>query len=129
MSFALAIKENDDPTAKEDEESDLSDDPVLSALNKEFESVLESLSGVWSYNHTSDLSHASPHCSGMLLLQLRIHCCDKRGGGWHSVHAGGLATQSVNILFQVCLPPSRLRAPVSHGEYAISRRTVMNNFG
>ena len=39
------MKENADPTAKEDEESDLSDDPVLSALNKKLESVLESLNG------------------------------------------------------------------------------------
>lgn len=35
------MKENDDPTAKEGEESDLSDDPVLSALNKELESTEE----------------------------------------------------------------------------------------
>jgi len=84
-------------------------------------------------------------------------------------HAGGLAAQSVNILFQVCLPPSwarprslprpllqggqppcriptkgahplrnsqaecypasRLRAPVSFDDCAISRRTVKNNVG
>jgi len=30
---------------------------------------------------------------------------------------------------QGCLPPSRLRAPVSLGDCAISRRTVMNNAG
>jgi hypothetical protein len=43
--------------------------------------------------------------------------------------AGSLAAQLVNILFQVCLPPSRLRAPVSLADCAISRRTVMNNPG
>jgi len=48
---------------------------------------------------------------------------------WPGVQAGGLAIQSVNILFQVCLPPSWLRAPVSLGDRAISRRTVMNNAG
>ena len=55
---SLAMKENDDPTAKEGEESDLSDDPVLSALNKELEFILETPNGVWSRNHTSDPSHA-----------------------------------------------------------------------
>jgi hypothetical protein len=40
------MKENDDPTAKKDKESNLSDDPVLSALNKELESILESLNGI-----------------------------------------------------------------------------------
>jgi len=44
---------------------------------------------------------------------------------WHGVPAGGLAVRSVNILCWVCLPPSQLRAPVSRGDYAISRRTVM----
>jgi hypothetical protein len=48
---------------------------------------------------------------------------------WPSVQAGGLATRSVNILFQVCLLPSRLRAPVSLGDCAISRRAVINNAG
>ena len=33
------------------------------------------------------------------------------------------------MLFQVYLPLSRLRAPVSCGNYAISRRTVINNVG
>jgi len=50
----------------------------------------------------------------------------KPGRSWHDVRAGGLAARSVNILFQVCLLPSRLRAPVSRGDCAISRRTVMN---
>ena len=48
---------------------------------------------------------------------------------WPVVQAGGLAVRSVNILFQVCLPPSQLHAPVSRGDYAISRRTVMKNEG
>ena len=58
------MKENDDPTAKEDEKSDLADDPVLSALNKEFESVLVSLPewGLVLQSHINP-SHASPHCS------------------------------------------------------------------
>ncbi len=64
--------------------------------------------------------------------------------------AGGLAVRSVNILLGtgalLTLAPVRvlgagqappntaepvpyLRAPVSHGDYAISRRTVMNNAG
>ena len=43
--------------------------------------------------------------------------------------AGGLAAQSVNILFQVCLPPARLRAPVSPGVSAVSSRTLVNNGG
>src|SRR5438445_13116732 len=54
---------------------------------------------------------------------------DAPGRSWHGVQAGGLAAQSVNILFQVCLSPSRLRAPVSLGDSAISRRTVMNSAG
>jgi len=64
-----------------------------------------------------------------LLLQSRIRRCDKPGRGRPGVQAGGLATQSVNILFQVCFPPTRLRAPVSRGDCAISPRTVMNNAG
>ena len=43
--------------------------------------------------------------------------------------AGGLAAQSVNILFQVCFIPSRLRAPVSLGVSAVSLRTPVNNAG
>ena len=63
------MKENDDPTAKKDKESNLSDDPVLSALNKELESILKSLNGIWSRNHTSDPSHAgiAPISSNRLL--------------------------------------------------------------
>jgi hypothetical protein len=43
--------------------------------------------------------------------------------------AGGLVAQSVTILFQVCLLPSRLRAPVSHGVSAVSSRILVNNVG
>ncbi|TKB64174.1 MAG: hypothetical protein E8D48_00505 [Nitrospira sp.] len=43
--------------------------------------------------------------------------------------AGRLAARAVDILFQVCLPASRLRVPVSHGVAAVSSRTVMNNVG
>ena len=42
---------------------------------------------------------------------------------------GGLAARSVNILFQVCFPPSRLRAPVSLAVSAVSSRTLVNNAG
>ncbi|ALA58875.1 hypothetical protein NITMOv2_2462 [Nitrospira moscoviensis] len=43
--------------------------------------------------------------------------------------AGVLATQSVNILLQVCLPPSWLCLPVSPGVSAVSSRTAMNHVG
>jgi len=36
---------------------------------------------------------------------------------------------SLDLLFQVCLGTSRLHAPVSLGDSAISSRTVMNNAG
>ncbi len=45
------------------------------------------------------------------------------------MQAGGLAAQSVNVPQGVCLPPSRLHAPVSPRDSAISRRTVMNTAG
>ena len=54
---------------------------------------------------------------------------DAPGRGRPGVQAGGLAARSVKVLFQVCLPLSRLRAPVSRGDCAISSRTVMNNVG
>ena len=47
----------------------------------------------------------------------------------HGIPAGGLAAWSFNVPFQVRLTPSRLHAPVSPGDYAISRRPVMNNAG
>ena len=43
--------------------------------------------------------------------------------------AGGLATRSVNVLFQGRLPPLRFRAPVSRPDCVISQRTLMNNAG
>jgi hypothetical protein len=43
--------------------------------------------------------------------------------------SGGLAARFLNVLFQVRLGPSRLRAPVSQRDYAISQRTVMNDAG
>jgi hypothetical protein len=55
--------------------------------------------------------------------------CNRRYAAATSLTAGGLAAQSVNILFQVCLPPSRLRAPVSLGVSAVSLRTLVNNAG
>jgi hypothetical protein len=41
--------------------------------------------------------------------------------------AGGLAPRSLNVLLQGRLVLSGLHAPVSLGDCAISRRTVMNN--
>ncbi len=40
--------------------------------------------------------------------------------GFRGVQAGGLSAQALNILFQVCFRSSRLRAPVSRRDYAIS---------
>jgi len=47
-------------------------------------------------------------------------CCNRRYVAATSLTAGGLAARSVNILFQVCLPPSRLRAPVSFAVSEVS---------
>ena len=55
--------------------------------------------------------------------------CNRRYAAATSLTAGGLAARSVNILFQVCLPSSRLRAPVSLGVSAVSSRTLVNNAG
>jgi len=38
---------------------------------------------------------------------------------------GGLAPRNLDVLFQVRLGLSGLRAPVSHGVWAVSLRTVM----
>jgi predicted nucleic acid-binding protein len=66
-------------------------------------------------------------------LQARIihedFYCNHRHAAATSLTAGGLAAQSVNILFQVCFPPSRLRAPVSPGVSAVSSRTLVNSAG
>jgi hypothetical protein len=43
--------------------------------------------------------------------------------------AGGLAPRGLNVLFQVRLGLSVLHAPISRGDFAISRRTVMNTAG
>ena len=55
--------------------------------------------------------------------------CTRRYATTTSLTAGGLVAQSVTILFQVCLLPSRLRAPVSHGVSAVSARILVNNVG
>lgn len=47
----------------------------------------------------------------------------------YAVPTGVLATQSVNILVQVCLPPSWLCLPVSLRVCAVSSRTLVNNAG
>ena len=66
------------------------------------------------------------------VLACNIHedfYCHRRYAATTSLTAGGLAAQSVNILFQVCLLPSQLRAPVSRGVLAVSSRTLVNNAG
>ena len=55
--------------------------------------------------------------------------CNRRYTAATSLTAGGLAAQSVNIPFQVCFPPSKLRAPVSPGVSAVSPRTLVNTAG
>jgi hypothetical protein len=56
-------------------------------------------------------------------------CCNRGFAATTGLSAGVLAAQDFDILFQVCLSPSRLRLPVSPSDCAISRRTVMNNAG
>jgi len=45
------------------------------------------------------------------------------------IQAGGLAPRDLDVLVQVRLGLSGLRAPVSRGVLAVSSRTVMNNAG
>ncbi|OGW65425.1 MAG: hypothetical protein A3H49_08310 [Nitrospirae bacterium RIFCSPLOWO2_02_FULL_62_14] len=45
------------------------------------------------------------------------------------IQAGGLALRDLDVLFQVRLGRSGLRAPVSHGVLAVSSRTLMNYAG
>ena len=47
----------------------------------------------------------------------------------YAAATGRLAARSLDILFQVCLTPSRFHVPVSRRVFAISSRTVMNNAG
>ena len=56
-------------------------------------------------------------------------CCNRGFAVATSLSAGVLAVQSLNVLFQVRLSPSRLRSPVSRRDSTISRRTVVNNAG
>ncbi|MDN5942862.1 MAG: hypothetical protein L0H94_13345 [Nitrospira sp.] len=68
--------------------------------------------------------------------------CNRRYAAATSLTASRLAARSIDILFQVCLPPSRLRVPDSLGVLAVSSldwardpervegsRTVMNTVG
>jgi hypothetical protein len=55
-----------------------------------------------------------------------IRRCDKPACGSAALPVGRLAARSLSILLQVCLKTSRLCLPVSLGDCAISRRTVMN---
>jgi hypothetical protein len=73
----------------------------------------------------------APTSPGRVLARI-IHegfYCNRRSAATTSLTAGGLATRSVNILVQVGLLPSRLRAPVSLGVSAVSSRTLVNNAG
>ena len=55
---------------------------------------------------------------------------DAPARGSCGVQAGGLARSvPFDVLFQARLGSSRLHAPVSQGDRAISRRTVMNYEG
>jgi hypothetical protein len=45
------------------------------------------------------------------------------------IQAGGLAPRDLDVLLRVRLGPSGLHAPVSHGVWAVSSRTIMNNAG
>ena len=56
-------------------------------------------------------------------------CCNRGFATTTSLSAGVLAAQSLDVLFQVRLGPSRLCVPVSLRDSSISRRTVMNNAG
>jgi hypothetical protein len=88
----------------------------------------------------------SPHDSRRLLLQppirksilievfflrarIMLRALDLASAVTTHLTAGGLAAQSVNILFQVCLPSSRLHAPVSRGISMVSSRILVNNAG
>jgi hypothetical protein len=53
--------------------------------------------------------------------------CNRGLAAATSLSAGGLAARSVDSLFKDA--SSRLRAPVSLGDSALSRRTVMKNAG
>ncbi len=77
--------------------------------------------GIWSAPAHRP-TPTSPHSSSAVLLQARIRGYDKPA-------AGGLTAQSFNVLVQVRLSPSRLRAPVSHATTSLSRRTVMKSAG
>ncbi len=56
-------------------------------------------------------------------------CCNRGFAATTSRSAGVLATQSLTVLFQVRLGPSRLCLPVSLGDSTISQRSVMNSAG
>ncbi len=78
-------------------------------------------------------------CGRSIGLPLIIHehfCCNRGFAATTSLNAvspasrqAGSPLRSVNMLFQVCLPSSQLRAPVSPVDYAVSQRPVMNNAG
>ena len=67
-----------------------------------------------------------PFFIGALARIIHERFCCNRG---YAVPTGVLATQSVNVLFQVRFRPSWLRLPVSQRVCVFSRRTAMNNAG
>jgi len=68
-------------------------------------------------------------CLGLTRIIHEGFYYNRRYAATTSLAAGRLAARSVNILFQVCLSPSRLRAPVLHGVSAVSSRTLVDNAG
>ncbi len=56
-------------------------------------------------------------------------CCNRGFAAATGLSTGVLATQYLNVLFQVRFGPSRLCLPVSPGDSTLSRRTVMNYAG
>ncbi len=66
---------------------------------------------------------ALTHLCRILARNIHGHICCNRG---FAAMTGGLAVQSVDVLQRVRLPSSRLHAPVSRRDCAVSRRSAMN---
>ena len=86
------------------------------------------LLGATMLTHAKQLGYRSVIFNPARIIHEDFYC-NRRYAAATSLTAGGLAAQSVNILFQVCLSPSRLRVPVSRGVSAASSRTLVNNEG
>jgi len=85
----------------------------------------EGIQSLLSPQFDSTVVHPAPQAH---IIHERF-CCNRGSAAATSLSAGRLAAQSLNVLFQVRVGPSRLRVPVSQCGCAISRRTVMNNVG